>query len=357
AGTIAALSFCSLVTFRTASIRTFGLFTGFGILSALAIELTIIPAVRAMLPTPRRREREREAAAHPWLDAFLGASARAASGRGARRVFAGAGVLVAACALLATRIQIDMSSKREFSAREPVRQDDAAINAEFAGTNTLIVLVEGNAEGALEEPAVMRAIYRLERNLEAEPGVGKALSYVDFVRKMHLAMNADRPDLGELPATRALTAQYLFLYTLAGGADDFDTLLDSPHRVAKVRLLVHEDSTRYGERLIALAQDQVAKTFPPGYRVRYSGSLASTAAATEVMVHGKVRNIAQIALITIAIAALLLRSVVGLAVLVSSGSALVLLPAVVARVGPAFLWGGFVVEGRKRAIEGATAAA
>jgi len=464
AGTIAALSFCSLVTFRTASIRTFGLFTGFGILSALAIELTIIPAVRAMLPTPRRREREREAAAHPWLDAFLGASARAASGRGARRVFAGAGVLVAACALLATRIQIDMSSKREFSAREPVRQDDAAINAEFAGTNTLIVLVEGNAEGALEEPAVMRAIYRLERNLEAEPGVGKALSYVDFVRKMHLAMNADRPDLGELPATRALTAQYLFLYTLAGGADDFDTLLDSPHRVAKVRLLVHEDSTRYGERLIALAQDQVAKTFPPGYRVRYSGSLASTAAATEVMVHGKVRNIAQIALITIAIAALLLRSVVGgllvalplaltvavnfgvmgllgipldnvtsaisamavgigadyaiyflfrvreelahggtledalgralmtsgkavlfvssaiafgyatlclsgfafhvqlgslvaLAMLVSSGSALVLLPAVVARFRPAFLWGGFVVEGRKRAIEGATAAA
>src|SRR5213594_1274021 len=147
AGTIAALSFCSLVTFRTATIRTFGLFTGFGILSALVIELTIIPAVRAMLPAPRGREREREAAAHPWLDAFLRASARAATGRGARRVFAGAAVLVAACAFFATRIQIDMSSKREFSAREPVRQDDAAINAHFAGTNTLIALVEGTGEG------------------------------------------------------------------------------------------------------------------------------------------------------------------------------------------------------------------
>src|SRR4029077_9144617 len=41
------------------------------------------------------------------------------------------------------------------------------------------------------------------------------------------------------------------------------------------------------------------------------GSLASTAAATEVMVHGKLRNILQIALITLAIATLLLRSVVG----------------------------------------------
>jgi hypothetical protein len=311
AGTIAALSFCSLATFRTATIRTFGLFTGFGILSALAIELTIIPAVRALLPAPRRREREREAAAHPWLDAFLGAAARLAAGRGKRAVFAGAGLLLLACALLASRIHIDLSHKREFKPGEPVRVDDAAINAKLAGTNTLILLVEGTGEGALEEPAVMRAIYRLERRLEAEPAVGKALSYVDFVRRMHLAMNTDRPDAGELPATRALTAQYLFLYSLSGGGEDFDTLLDPSHRAAKVRLLVHEDSTRYGERLIALAREQIEKTFPPGYRVRFTGTLASSAAAAEVMVHGKLRNIVQIALITLAIASLLLRSWLG----------------------------------------------
>jgi predicted RND superfamily exporter protein len=311
AGTIAALSFCSLATFRTATIRTFGLFTGFGILSALAIELTIIPAVRALLPAPKRREREREAAAHPWLDAFLRLSGRNARGRDARRVFLAAGVVVVACAALATRIQIDMSYKREFKPSERVRVDDAAINAKLAGTNTLVFLVEGNGEGALEEPAVMRAIWRLERRLEAEPGVGKALSYVDFVRKMHLAMNADRPDAGELPGTKALTAQYLFLYSLSGGAEDFDTLLDPIHRAAKVRLLVHEDSTRYGQALIATAEEQVAKTFPPGYRVRFTGSLASSAAAAEVMVHGKLRNIAQITVITLVIASLLLRSMLG----------------------------------------------
>src|SRR2546427_12334522 len=107
---------------------------------------------------------------------------------------------------------------------------------------------------------------------------------------MHLAMNADRPDAGELPATRALTAQYLFLYTLSGGADDFDTLLDPMHRVAKVRLLVHEDSTRYGERLIALAQDQVARTFPPGSRMRYSCSLPLTSAGTAGLVPSNLVN-------------------------------------------------------------------
>jgi predicted RND superfamily exporter protein len=311
AGSIAALSFCSLATFRTASIRTFGLFTGFGIASALVIEFTMIPAVRAMLAAPRRREREREAAAHPWLDAFLRAAARLAEGRGRRWLFVGSAVLIVVCALLATRIRVDTSHKREFRASEQVRIDDAAINAKFAGTNTLILLVEGEGEGSLEEPGIIRAIHDLERRLEREPEVGKALSYVDFVRRMHAAMNVDRPDAGELPGTRALTAQYLFLYSLSGGSADFDTLIDPMHQVAKVRLLVHDDSTLHGQRLIAIAREQVARTFPPGYRVRYTGSLASNAAVAEVMIHGKIRNITQIALITVAIAALLLRSLLG----------------------------------------------
>jgi predicted RND superfamily exporter protein len=311
AGTIAALSFCSLATFQMATIRTFGLFTGFGIVSALLIELTIIPAVRAALPPPRRREREREAAAHPWLDGFLAASARLATGTRRRRLFVAATVAVASSVVFANRVEIDNSPKREFGPGEPVRVDDAAINARFAGTNTLFLLVEGRDEGALEDPKIMRAIDRLARRMETEPGVGKAISYVDFVSKIHVALNADRAHAGDLPDTKELTAQYLFLYSLSGGAEDFDTLIDPSHRAAKLRLLVHEDSTRYGQQLIGIADDWARRTFPPGYTVRYTGTLASTAAVTEVMVHGKLRNIAQIAAITVAVASLLLRSIVG----------------------------------------------
>jgi predicted RND superfamily exporter protein len=311
AGFVAALSFCSLVTFRTATIRTFGLFTGFGIFSALVIEMTVIPAVRACLAAPRGREREREAEAHPLMDAFLGFSARAASGSGASLVFAGTIVLVLACAALASRLTIDMSLKREFSRRDTVRVDDAEINDRFAGTNTLVLLVEGEEEGALEDPAIIRPIYDLEREMERDPGVGKATSYVDFLHTIHVAMTADQADAGPVPAAKDLAAQYLFLYSLSGGDNDLDTILDPAHRIAKVRLLVHEDSTRYGLQLLARAQDLVQRTFPRGYRVRYTGTLASTAAATEVMVEGKIRNILQIAIITIVISALLLRSLIG----------------------------------------------
>ena len=310
AGAIAALSFCSLATFRTATIRTFGLFTGFGIASALAIELTIIPAVRSLLPAPRVVERAREAGAHPWLDAFLRGAHRLAVGEHQGRVFVFTGALLLLCGLFAARIHVDTSLKQNFRSSDVVRMDDAVLNRRFAGTNTLVLLVEGDADGALEEPAILRAVDRLERRLEAEPGVGKAFSFVDLLSRMHAAMNADRRDAGTLPATRAMAAQYLFLYSLSGGAQ-LDTLLDPTHRQAKVRLLVHEDSTRYGQKLIAIAREFVSRTFPPGYRVRYTGTLASTAAATEVMVEGKIRNIIQIGIITFAIASLLLRSLLG----------------------------------------------
>lgn len=323
AGTVAMLSFFSLVTFETASIRTFGLFTGFGILSALAIELSVIPAVRAMLPAPKRRERSREGARHPVLDGLLDRiRGLVTTRRGA--VGTVLATLVVALGTLAARVQVNTSLKAEFHESDRVRRDDARINQRFAGTNTLILLVEGHEDGALEEPAVLRGIYDFQRAVAGEPGVGKVLSYVDFLATMHRAMNGDRPDAGPLPATRDLAAQYLFLYSIAGGDEDFDGILDPAHRIAKVRLLVHDDSTRRGTELLARVQDLARRHLPPGYDVQYTGTIASTAASTETMVHGKLANIAQIAAITVVVSGLLLRSALaGLLVIVPLGLAVI----------------------------------
>ncbi len=310
AGLVASLSFLSLATFRTATIRTFGLFTAAGIVSALIIELTIIPAVRALLPRPRRREREREAASHPWLEAFLDGSAQAARNVPGR-VIAGALVLVAACLVGAAHVEVNMSVKRLFAESDPIRRADARMNATFAGTNTIEVLIEGDEEGALAEPAILRAIDALERTLEQEPQVGKAVSFVDFLRTFHRAVNAGSANVSRLPETRALAAQYLFLYSLSGSAGTFDTLIDPARRSAIVRLLVHDDTTSLARYLIQRVEDEVARTFPPGYRVRFTGTLGSAVAATDVMVEGKLWNMVQIAVITICVASLFLRSLLG----------------------------------------------
>src|SRR4029078_1117071 len=90
---------------------------------------------------------------------------------------------------------------------DPIFLGDARVNAALAGTNTLTLMVEGPGEGSLEEPAVIRAFSYLEHRLESEEGVGTAMSYVDFLRRMHQTLNADRPDAGDLPTTKRMAAQ------------------------------------------------------------------------------------------------------------------------------------------------------
>src|SRR6185295_15215552 len=102
-----------LVTFGTQTILTFGVFTGFGILSAVVIELTLIPAMRALLPAPAAREREAEAHAHRFLDRGLTAIATVTRTRPGA-VMLGALALVVLCIALASRVEVNMSLKGQF---------------------------------------------------------------------------------------------------------------------------------------------------------------------------------------------------------------------------------------------------
>ncbi len=307
AGTIAALSFLSLTLFATATIRNFGLLTAFGIVSALAIELTLIPALRALLPAPKPRDLAREARSGQALEKVLAVVARTVAARPDRVVACAAIVFLAALAA-ATRLHIDTSLKRQFSATHPVRVADTVLNGAFAGTNTLIFIVEGPEDGALEDPHVVQAIAELQAFVGSNASVGKTVSYVDLVRDMHHALEGGADTASDLPTSRALVSQYLFLYSLSGSPGDLDSQIDQAHRTAPVRAFMRDDSTEYAEHLISTVRAHIEGRFPPGFRVLFSGNNASNAALTEVMVRGKVLNILQIAAIIVVITSLMLRS-------------------------------------------------
>src|SRR6185369_5520559 len=70
AGTIAALSFGSLATFGLPSIKNFGLCTAFGIVAALTVEMTFIPAIRVLMSPPTKHQTDREQHKE-WFDVIL----------------------------------------------------------------------------------------------------------------------------------------------------------------------------------------------------------------------------------------------------------------------------------------------
>jgi predicted RND superfamily exporter protein len=192
-----------------------------------------------------------------------------------------------------------------------VRVDDRALNAAFGGTSTLVLLIEGEREGAIEDPAVLRGIDSLQAWFAEQPDVGKTLSFVYFIARMNAAMNGDDPATARVPATRNLVSQYLLLYSMSGSIEDFDSLIDPTHRICALRVYLKQDSTRFANKLIRRLHKRLQGAFPPGIRVSISGSLASSEAMNEVMVEGKMLNIVQVTTIILIVASLTLRSALG----------------------------------------------
>lgn len=317
AGSMAVASFLALTAFPTLTIRVFGVFTAIGVLAAMIVELTFVPAFRSMIPAPKRYEVERERMRDVFDRLLERISDGIVVGRG-RAIF---GAVLAGLVLLAVGIEIlhvDNSLKGNFSPNSQVRRDDVPLNAGMGGTNTLYLLIEGPEPDAIKDPAVLRAMEAVQRHLEQTYSlVGKTQSLADFMKKMNKAMHADDPKEDRLPDTRELNAQYLLLYSMSGDPGDFDTYVDYEYKSAVIWAYLKTDSTAYIEAIIADLRSFVAQQFPPGFKVSIGGGMAQGAALNEVMVKGKLLNIGAIAASIYVISSLVLRSALaGLFVLI-----------------------------------------
>jgi len=140
AGLVAAASFASLVTFHLKTFQAFGLLTAFGIVSALILELTFIPALRSLMTPPRV-----VAARRDGLDRMLAGLADAVTG--SRRGWMALGVVLVAVLAVAgaTRVEVSNSLKNQFFESTALRIDERALNAHFGGTSTFYVMIEGKS--------------------------------------------------------------------------------------------------------------------------------------------------------------------------------------------------------------------
>lgn len=306
-GGIAIIAFYSLTTARIAVVRHFGVFAGTGILAALILELTLIPALRSLLPLPKASKQT----GNDWLDHALIVLAEGMS-RGRASIILGAAVLVLLIAAGGTtRLQVDSSFKRYNAPGSEVRRSDATLNQYFGGTNSMLFLVDGGRPDTVKDPAVIKGMAVLQQFLESQPHVGKTQSLADLIRRMNKAMHSDNAAYDSIPNSRDLIAQYLFLYSASGDPDDFDNFVDSDYQRAVIWAYLDDDSTAYAEALYKKAQTVIAHNFPPSVHVTIGGSLPQTMAINAVVTREKVVNVMQIAAIMVLLSSLLFRSFVG----------------------------------------------
>lgn len=310
AGLIAVATFLSLTAAEISVVRNFGLFAGLGILSAVILELSLMPALRSFMRPPRAAELQRERR-DDALDRGLRRLADALV-RGRAPWILAVGLVAALLASAgALKLRVDNSLKHYNKADSEVRRDDRVLNARLAGTSSVFFLVESAEPDRLKDPDTLRAIDALQTFLERQPHVGKTQSLADLIKRMHRALHADDAAYDTVPTRRDLIAQYLFLYSLAGDPQDFDNLVDRDYRRAALWVYLKNDSTAYAQQLYERAQPVIAREFPADVVVRLAGGLPQTIANNDAVTQGKLRNVIQMALIVFLLSSLALRSLVG----------------------------------------------
>ncbi len=309
AGGVAALGFFSLVIFEVETVRAFGVFTGIGILTAVVLEFTFTPAVRASLKPPSLAQIDTETRVRFW-DRLSSAIARLVlNPRQRGMAVAALAVVVALSVAAASRVKTDNSSKSFFSESLPLQKDDALLNLQTGGTNVLYLMVDTGHDDGVKSPAVMQAMRALQRHAAGLPNVGKTLSIDDFVQRMHAAASGDaRPGAAAEP-DQALIAQYLFLYSMSGGPEDFSAYVDDGYRHAKIAVMLRTNSNAEIDALVTDLKQFAAATFPSTTTVSFGGEVAQTLAVTEVMVRSKLLNIAQILGVIFLVSVVAFRSV------------------------------------------------
>lgn len=300
---VAAAGFASLATFGVPAVRDFGLIAAFGILSALVLELTLIPAVRVLLRAPRSAEATRESS-HHFLHGVLDSLERRVL-RQPRGVIA---VVVLSVLLISVgifRVRVNTAFRSWFSRRNPVIVADREIRKHFTGTSTIRVLVEGKEPDSLLNPRVVRGIAALQHTLAAEPEVTGTLSIADYVQVMNRAMNGGKADAYRIPDSRALISQYLLLF----GPRDLTRVLSPDGRTAAIYALARSDNVHWVEGLFAKLRKTAAGRFPRGIHVGIAGGeLAQAAAVNESVVREKIENMIQVSLVIVLLSALVFRS-------------------------------------------------
>jgi predicted RND superfamily exporter protein len=152
---------------------------------------------------------------------------------------------------------------------------------------------------------------KLQAFFATEPDVGKTQSLADLVKRMNQAMHGDNPAAYAIPESQQLVAQYLFLYSLSGDPQDFDSFVDNDYQRAVIWAYIKNDSTAYADALARKAQAVIAANFPSGVTVRMGGSQPQIMALNEVLLRDKLRNMAQMGIIVFVLSALVLRSFTG----------------------------------------------
>ncbi|MFN8546213.1 MAG: MMPL family transporter [Candidatus Binatia bacterium] len=303
AGAVATLGFASLALFGVPSIANFGLACAYGIGSAVLLEMTLIPALRSILPAPRHLPHQ-----DGVTDRLLSWIERGIVDFGGWFVIGGTILVLVVVTVGIFRIRTYGPMREYMPVGSLPREHLAEIERHFPGTVTMTLLYEGEP-GTTKRLDVLRHMDALQAELQKDPVVWRTASMADLVKVLHRTFNADDPHPYRLPDDQETTAQLLFL----GDSPAFERFTDRAQSKAIVMAYLRTDDSAIVGPLVRHVDAWLREhPAPQGSAVLVAGGAGPTVlAVNEHTTQGKLLNMLVVLTTIWLVSSIMLRSALG----------------------------------------------
>ncbi len=283
-------------------IAEFGIFTALGILFALIVSLTFIPAILSFLTATQRRESATQRCGKPQsTDPKHTAIQRFAATVVRRyRLFVALAALIVLFSIVGIpRIRQEVDFISYFKPDTEIALSEKMMRERFGGSITLEILVQGD----IREPAVLREMRDTERFLEDELNLHNIHSVVELLEEMSFAIIDERA----IPDTRDKAGNLWFLLE---GEETLYQLVNEESTEAVIRATIESQSTRDIARVVTSIEDHIVEKTSDKVSFQLAGSAAVYHRVSEGVKKSQIQSLLIALTLVLLCNILLLRSVV-----------------------------------------------
>jgi len=250
-----AIGFLALNFSISPPFRELGNVVAVGVMGALFLTLTFLPALIAIVPMKRR-----EALAS--TDRIMAPLAEFVIGW-RKPLLVAMSLLVVALASGIPRLSLEDDFVRYFDDRYEFRRDTDYFERNLGGLNILEYALPAGRSDGINDPVFLGQVEDFTAWLRAQPEVTNVRSLTDVLQRLNMNMHGDDPAMMKLPANEQAAAQFLFLYELSlGYGMDLTDQINIDRSSMRISASMAEATTRDMLALDAKAQDWMAANAP-----------------------------------------------------------------------------------------------
>lgn len=258
-----ALGFAVLLFMTIIPVKVFGAIIVLGTIVLRLLSFYLVPACLMLVPVPKLK---------PDADALSKFTSWIASWsvRAALPVIGVTLGLILFSVLGASKSVVDNNMVRWFKESSEVRQADALFGREMGGAIPASLVIDTGKPDGIKDPAVLKAIEFLQRDLAQQKLVGTSLSVADYLKRINRVLNGNTESVDVLPQDADMAGQYLLAFSMGARPSDLNRVVDFEYQRANILLQLKSGDAQLMNRVEARVQQVVQEQKMP-FKVMAAG--------------------------------------------------------------------------------------